>query len=66
MGYPLLGHTVEPPNRAPPSLYTGNPGNATGQRFFCFTNGTINSEGGGVNYFPGTSAGSQSNGGQYV
>lgn len=40
--------------------------NVTGQRFNVAMNGVINTSGGGVNYYPGTVAGVQSSGGQYV
>jgi len=41
-------------------------GNVTGQKYSATINGTINSNGGGVNYYPGTVAGSTASGGQYV
>jgi len=41
-------------------------GSATGIRYGGNTNGIINTGGGGVNYFPGTVAGSGVNGGQYI
>ena len=41
-------------------------GSATGQRFNVLQNGTIDTEGGGANYFPGNSAGTTASGGQYT
>lgn len=41
-------------------------GSATGNRYDVATNGVINTNGGGANYFPGNSAGSSATGGQYV
>jgi hypothetical protein len=41
-------------------------GNITGTRYLASLNGVISSGGGGVNYYPGTIAGSVSNGGQYA
>ncbi|WP_271025277.1 hypothetical protein [Rhizobium sp. RCAM05973] len=41
-------------------------GSVTGVRFVANLNGVINTNGAGLNYFPGTSAGVASNGGQYA
>ncbi len=41
-------------------------GSATGTRYFANVGGTINTNGGGANYFPGNAAGSTANGGVYV
>lgn len=41
-------------------------GSATGARYNANTNGAIQTFGGGVNYFPGSVAGSNSTGGQYA
>lgn len=41
-------------------------GGATGMRFAASLNGTINSEGAGANYLPGSTAGATASGGQYV
>ncbi len=41
-------------------------GSATGLRYAANTNGIINSNGGGANFFPGSTAGTTDNGGQYV
>ncbi len=41
-------------------------GAVTGTRYIANTNGVINTNGGGVNYFPGSTAGSLSTGGQYI
>lgn len=43
-----------------------NPGNVTGTRYLSTVNGTVITGGGGPNYYPGTIAGSTSNGGVYV
>jgi hypothetical protein len=42
-----------------------NPGNVPGAKFGASLNGIINTQGQGVNYFPGTVAGTTSTGGQY-
>jgi hypothetical protein len=39
---------------------------ATGPRFLASANGVINTNGSGVNYFPGSTAGTETNGGQYL
>jgi hypothetical protein len=44
----------------------GGFGNVTGQKFQLSTNSIINTVGSGVNYFPGTVAGSIVTGGQYI
>jgi hypothetical protein len=41
-------------------------GPATGQRFSASLNGTINTNGSGVNYYPGSIAGATATGGQYI
>lgn len=41
-------------------------GNVTGTKFIASANGVVSSGGGGANYYPGTIAGSQVSGGQYV
>lgn len=41
-------------------------GAVTGSRYLAVLNGTINTQGAGANYFPGSTAGSTSSGGQYV
>jgi hypothetical protein len=51
---------------APSSASFTNPGNVTGSKYLCTTNGVIDSHGNGVNYFPGSSAGTTNTGGQYV
>ena len=40
-------------------------GNSSGPKYLASFNGVINSEGGGINYYPGSAAGSTSAGGQY-
>ncbi|UEM11978.1 hypothetical protein J4G43_047315 [Bradyrhizobium barranii subsp. barranii] len=51
----------------PPSRFTiNNPGNVTGAKYYAGMNGTIGTSGGGVNFFPGTVAGTTQTGGQYV
>jgi hypothetical protein len=40
--------------------------NVTGQKYSAATNATINSNGGGINYYPGTIAGVTGTGGQYL
>lgn len=51
----------------PPSrLVWGNPGFVTGSKYMAYMNGTIGTSGGGVNFFPGSVAGSVATGGQYV
>jgi hypothetical protein len=51
----------------PTSLVTWvNPGNVTGQRYAASTNGIVTSQGGGLNFIPGTIAGVVSSGGQYT
>lgn len=42
-----------------------NPGNVTGSKYKAQLNGVIDTQGAGVNYFPGNTAGSTSSGGQY-
>lgn len=48
--------------------YWGNTfsGSATGTRYFCGTNGVIDTHGGGASYLPGSVSGSTGSGGQYV
>jgi len=41
-------------------------GSCSGSRYLAFGNGVINSNGGGANFFPGSTAGSVSTGGQYL
>lgn len=41
-------------------------GSATGQRYSVYLNGTINTNGGGATYLPGSVAGATSTGGQYA
>lgn len=53
------------------AILVGNPaatvtGTVTGVRYVANLNGVINTFGAGANYFPGTSAGVASNGGQYA
>ncbi|MBR0871210.1 hypothetical protein JQ633_12635 [Bradyrhizobium tropiciagri] len=43
-----------------------NPGNVTGMRYSVSVNAVIDTNGGGVNYFPGTIAGIFATGGEYV
>ncbi|MBE0560378.1 MAG: hypothetical protein IH622_06075 [Ochrobactrum anthropi] len=50
---------------AAPSVLTMT-GSATGKRYNVYSNGTINTYGGGANFFPGTTAGTASSGGQYL
>ena len=45
--------------------YTGT-SNISGPRYFAYANGVVNSGGNGINYYPGTAAGSTAVGGQYV
>jgi hypothetical protein len=40
--------------------------NVTGKKYQCSMNGTLGTSGGGVNFFPGTVAGTLDTGGQYV
>lgn len=42
------------------------PGNATGPKYAATLNGVINTNGGGINYYPGSTAGTTSTGGQYA
>lgn len=49
----------------PPNVSFGGSALTTGQRYNVSNNGVINVNGGGVNVFPGTTAGSTSTGGQY-
>jgi hypothetical protein len=57
------GGQIEVPATGTPTFT--NPGNVTGQRYSATLNGVINTQGAGVNYFPGTVAGSTATGGQY-
>lgn len=51
----------------PPSRFTVvNPGLVTGKKYQASMNGTIGTSGGGINFFPGTVAGSIDSGGQYA
>jgi hypothetical protein len=51
----------------PSSLVTWvNPGNVTGQRYSVASNAIITTAGGGLNFIPGTIAGTTSSGGQYT
>lgn len=43
-----------------------NPGNVTGPKYNATLNGVINSSGSGVNYYPGSVAGTLASGGQYA
>ena len=43
-----------------------NPANITGKRYDVTTNATIDTNGGGINFFPGTVAGTDDGSGQYV
>jgi hypothetical protein len=43
-----------------------NPGYVTGQKYNADVNGVINTQGAGVNFFPGSVAGSTARGGQYA
>ncbi|RZM99948.1 hypothetical protein CWO91_34825 [Bradyrhizobium genosp. SA-3] len=54
---------ISVPGSSPPSFVS--PGNVTGAKYNCIGNGVVNISGNGVNFFPGTVAGSTSNGGQY-
>jgi hypothetical protein len=49
-------------------LFAGisNPGSFSGTKYLATTNAVINSGGSGINYYPGSSAGSTGSGGQYV
>jgi hypothetical protein len=49
-----------------PSCTFNNPSNVTGSKYLAFNNGTIDTVGGGISYFPGSTAGSTSNGGAYA
>lgn len=49
-----------------PSTGVTYSGGATGARYVIATNGTIGTNGGGANFFPGNSAGTTSTGGQYT
>ena len=42
-----------------------NPGNVTGKRYLAQMNGIVNVNQQGVNYYPGTVAGTTDTGGQY-
>jgi len=42
-----------------------SPGNVTGPKYHAAMNGCIDSSGSGVNYYPGTVAGTLATGGQY-
>jgi hypothetical protein len=52
------------------SISTGptfvNPSNVTGKKYYATLNGVVNTSGHGVNYFPGTVAGTVDTGGQYA
>ena len=43
-----------------------NPGYVTGTKFYCDMNGIINTQGQGLNYFPGNVAGVEQRGGRYA
>jgi hypothetical protein len=58
------GGSLEVPLLNPPNF--ANPGNVTGPRFLASLNGVINTHGQGANYFPGSTAGSTTTGGQYA
>jgi hypothetical protein len=51
--------------QAPFSSFSGS-ANVSGLKFQVDTNGTIDSFGGGINYYPGTVAGTTATGGQYL
>lgn len=59
----VAGGQIEVPATATPTFV--NPGNVTGRRYNANLNGVINTQGAGVNFFPGTVAGVTSTGGQY-
>lgn len=52
------------PSSSPPTFT--NPGNVTGTRYSAILNGVIAISGNGINYFPGTVAGTTASGGQYA
>jgi hypothetical protein len=58
------GGQFEGPNPFPATFV--NPGNVTGSKFIAQLNGVVDTQGQGVNYFPGNSSGSTSTGGQYA
>jgi hypothetical protein len=49
---------------SPPSFV--NPGNVTGSKYYAAANGIVNTDGQGINFFPGSGAGSTASGGQYL
>jgi hypothetical protein len=59
------GGSMAVPGTPTPPIWV-NPGNVTGKRYLVQTNGTVNTGAAGVNYFPGTIAGSTETGGQYI
>ncbi|WP_038384938.1 hypothetical protein [Bradyrhizobium elkanii] len=58
------GGTISVP--VPYTPVFNNPGFVSGQKFQAVVNGVINTQGLGVNFFPGTTAGTTGQGGQYV
>jgi hypothetical protein len=59
----VSGGQIEVPATGTPTFT--NPGNVTGKKYDASLNGVINTQGAGVNYFPGTVAGTTATGGQY-
>jgi hypothetical protein len=59
----VSGGQIEVPATGTPTFT--NPGNVTGKKYDATLNGVINTQGAGVNYFPGTVAGTNTTGGQY-
>jgi len=67
-GTPAFSGVFASASRGAQVLANGNifSGSATGARYDVALNGVIDTNGGGTNYLPGSSAGSTSTGGQYV
>ncbi|CUT16066.1 hypothetical protein BF49_7146 [Bradyrhizobium sp.] len=61
--YVVSGGQIEVPATGTPTFV--NYGNVSGGKYFATLNGVINTQGAGINYFPGTVAGSTTAGGQY-
>lgn len=66
-GTPAIGRFAQAQSNA--SIFANGmtfTGSATGNRYDVTTNGVIDTNGGGANFFPGNAAGSTATGGQYV
>lgn len=66
-GTPAIGRFAQAQSNA--SIFANGmtfTGSATGNRYDVITNGVIDTNGGGANFFPGNAAGNSATGGQYV